>query len=467
MKSDIGVIVANRGFFPNELVKEERAKIQKVLKKSGDEIHMLDTAQTDLGAIVTLEDAKKCAKLFNDNKHKIDGIIILLPNFGEERAISDVFKLLDFKVPVLVQASPDDNTNLLIERRRDSFCGKISVCNNLRQYNVPFTLTRSHTVNLESDEFKTELQRFKGICRVVKALGSARIGAIGARPAAFNTVRYSEKILANIGITVETLDLSELYGWIERLSDGNADVKEKLNDITTYINTSGVPRAALTKMAKLGVILDRFVADNNLNATAIQCWTSIEEYFGVAPCLMMSMLSDSLKPSACEVDVLGALSMYALQLASESPSAILDWNNNYSDDPNKCVLFHCSNLPKSIFREIAMDYHEIIASSIIKENTYGTCVGNIRSGSMTFLRLTTDDLQGKMRSYIGEGVITENMPETFGGYGVAEIPRLQELLKYICNNGFEHHVAVNLSNTADILFEAFNNYLGYETYFHK
>ncbi len=467
MKSTFGVIVGNRGFFPDALVKEGREEILRVLSENDCQAVLLDTNQTELGAVVTLEDAKKCARLFNDHKDTLDGIILTLPNFGEERGIADTFKLLDFKIPVLIQATPDDPKRMTIDRRRDSFCGKISACNNLLQYNIPFTLTANHTVDLGSDAFKRDLDFFKGVCRVVKGLKNARIGAIGARPAAFNTVRYSEKILATHGITVETIDLSEIFGQMEAMGNGDSEVQNKLQSMTSYIATAGVPEAALHKMAKLGVVIDRFIDENDLDATAIQCWTSMEEYFGVVPCTVMSMLSDSLKPSACEVDVTGALSMYALQLASETPSALLDWNNNYADDPEACVLFHCSNLPKSVFKEVKMDFQEIIAGSVGKENAYGTCVGTIKPGPFTFARFTTDDTSGALLSYVGEGSFTEDAPETFGGYGVARIRDLEELLQFICYNGFEHHVAVNLSKKADVLFEAFTTYLGYETYRHK
>ena len=467
MKSVFGVLVGNRGFFPDELVKEGREEIIQVLDKNNCETVMLTPEDTELGAVVTLEDAKKCAKLFNENRDRIDGIILTLPNFGEERGIADTFKLLDFQVPVLIQASPDDPKRLSIDRRRDSFCGKISACNNLLQYNVPFSLTKSHTVSLTGAEFQEDLERFKGICRVVNGFSGARIGAVGARPAAFNTVRYSEKILADYGITVETVDLSEIYGQIEKLSDSDSEVKGKLTDITSYVTTDGVPDAALLRMAKLGVVIDRFIAENELDATAVQCWTSMEEYFGVVPCTIMSILSNSLKPSACEVDVTGALSMYALQLAADGPSALLDWNNNYADDPDACVLFHCSNLPKAVFQEMRMDFQEIIAGGVGKENTFGTCVGRIKSGPFTFARLTTDDTSGGLLGYVGEGEFADENLATFGGYGVARIPDLQRLMKFICMSGFEHHVAVNLSQTADILSEAFTTYLGIDTYHHR
>ncbi len=466
MRATFGVIVGNRGFFPDVLVREGREEILSVLKKHDCEAVLLGTDDTELGAVVTLEDAKKCAKLFNKNRDKIDGIIITLPNFGEERGIADTMKMVEFDVPVLVQATPDEISRVDISRRRDSFCGKISTCNNLRQYNVPFTLTKNHTTELDSEQFSEDLDFFIRVCRIVKGMKQPRIGAIGARPAAFNTVRYSEKILADYGITVETVDLSEIYGQIEALSDSDGAVRKKLEEIKNYVPTGNVPEAALAKMAKLGVVVGRFIEENDLDATAIQCWTSLEEYFGVVPCTVMSMLSNTGSPSACEVDVTGALSMYALQLASGNPSALLDWNNNYGSDQDKCVAFHCSNLPKDVFKDVHMDYQEIIAGSVGQENTFGTCVGRIKAGEMSFARLTTDDTEGRLLSYMGEGLFTDDPIKTFGGYGVLEIPNLQTLVRFICNHGFEHHVAVTFSRAADALYEAFTKYLNIDTYYH-
>ncbi|MBW2621725.1 MAG: L-fucose/L-arabinose isomerase family protein [Deltaproteobacteria bacterium] len=466
MKPVFGVIVGNRGFFPDELVKEGREEILQVFGAMDCEAVILGPEDTKLGAVETLDDAKKCARLFSDNAEKIDGVIVTLPNFGDERGVADAIKLSRLDVPVLIQASPDDPARAHIGRRRDSFCGKISVCNNLFQYEIPYSITASHTVAVDSDEFREDLSRFMGITRVVKGLRNARIGAIGARPANFNTVRYSEKILESYGVSVVTIDLSEIFGRIEKLTDSAQEVTARLESIKAYAPTNGIEDKYLLKMAKLGVVIDNFVSDNDLNATAIQCWTAMEEYLGIVPCTVMSMLSESLKPSACEVDVTGALAMYALQLAAGSPSALVDWNNNYGDDPDKCVLFHCSNLPRSFFIEPRMDFQEIIAGDVGKENTYGTCVGRIGGGPMTFARLSTDDINGELVSYVGEGYFTDDELETFGGYGVAEIPNLQDLMEFICTNGFEHHVAVNLSSVSELLHEAFTNYLGIDTYYH-
>jgi len=465
-KMTMGVIVGNRGFFPDHLAKTGREEMIHVLQNAGIDVVVLGSEQSKHGAVETYEEAKRCAELFKSKADLIDGVIITLPNFGDERAVADTLRLSRLNVPVLVQATPDTPGKMAITHRRDSFCGKMSACNNLRQFGIPYSLTTLHTMTPDSPEFKKDVEWFAGVCRVVKGLRNLRIGALGARPTAFNTVRYSEKLLESSGISVETLDLSEVLGRISRMKDTDEHVLLKLKSIQSYVTTTDIPRAALVKMAKLGAVVDDWMKSAHVQISAVQCWTSLEENLGVVPCTVMSMMSDSLLSSACEVDVCGVLGMHALQLASETPSALLDWNNNYGNDPNKAVCFHCSNLPKHFFKDVKMDFQEIIAGTVGKENTFGTCVGRVKSGAMSFARFSTDDLQGRIRGYTGSGRFTDDPLETFGGAGVVEIPGLQGLLHYICEKGFEHHVAANFSSVAPIVHEATTRYLGWDMYAH-
>jgi L-fucose isomerase-like protein len=466
-KTNFAVIVGNRGFFPDHLARTGRKNILEALKNGGYGAVVLGDKDTKYGAVETYEDAKKCAALFAQQAARIDGVIVTLPNFGDEKGILESIKQSGLQVPILIQAEPDTPATMTIANRRDSFCGKISACNNLRQAGIPFSLTHGHTMGVKSEEFAGELDNFASICRIVKGLQNVRFGAIGARTGAFNTVRYSEKLLEQYGITVETVDLSEIFGRTERLSDKDATVKKKLDAIKKYVSTEGIPADALMRMAKFGVVVDRWIKDLDLAGTAIQCWTSLQEFFGITSCTVMSMMSQSLVPSACEVDITGLLGMYILQLASQGPSALLDWNNNYGDEDDKCVLFHCSNVPKSFFKSATMDYQAIIAGSVGKENTYGTVAGRIAPNEATFLRTTTDDADGVIRGYVGEGEFTGDGLNTFGGYGVMQIPNLQQLLQYVCMMGFEHHVAVNLSCKADAIAEALSTYMGWEIYRHR
>jgi len=467
MKTTFGIIVGNRGFFPDELARKGRTELIGVLKSMGFQTVCLTGQDTKFGSVETRQDAQRCAELFRANARRIDGVIVTLPNFGDERGIAEALRLADLKCPVLIQASPDDPKAMDLARRRDSFCGKISACCNLQQYGIPFTLTARHTVAPADDEFRREVQKFAAVCRVVNGFKNVRVGAIGTRPAAFNTVRYSEKILERRGISVEPIDLSEIFVRARRLADSDRKVARKVAAIKNYCSTRAEEHQHLVKMAKLAVVIDQFVAENNLDVCAIQCWTSIEENYGVVPCAIMSMMNNALVPSACEVDVGGALAMYAMQLATGTASTLLDWNNNYGDDPDKCVLFHCSNTPKHFLKSIRIEYQAILAATVGKENAYGACAGRIKSGPMTFARLTTDDARGVIRAYVGEGAFTDDATETFGGYGVVKIAGLQRLLQFVCRNGFEHHVAASLSKCADVLNEAFTTYLGIETYYHK
>jgi L-fucose isomerase-like protein len=355
---------------------------------------------------------------------------------------------------------------MTIAVRRDSFCGKMSACNNMMQYGIHYSLTTLHTEAVDSPEFKADLEWFSAVCRIVKGLKNLRIGAIGARPTAFNTVRYSERIFETSGISIETIDLSEIFGRINKMKDNDDAAQAKLAAVKKYVSTAGVPDDALLKMAKLGAVIDGWMKQTNVSISAVQCWTSMEEYFGVVPCTIMSMMSNDLIPSACEVDVPGTLSMYMLALASQTPSALLDWNNNYGAHPDKCVCFHCSNLPKHFFKEVKMDFQEIIAGSVGQANSFGTCVGRVKAGAMSFARYSTDDRRGIVRGYTGAGKFTDDPLETFGGAGVAEIPQLQKLLKYICREGFEHHVAANFSDVSKAIHEAAVRYMGWESHYH-
>jgi L-fucose isomerase-like protein len=462
----LGVIVGNRGFFPSHLCSSGRAEILDTLEREGLKTVALPSDATPHGAVESLADARACADLFRAHRDDISGVLVTLPNFGDERAIANTLRWADLGVPVLVHAFADESGHMSIEHRRDSFCGKMSACNNLRQYGIPYSLTTLHTVAPGNPCFRADVQRFAATCRIVQSLKNARIGAIGARPAAFNTVRFSEKLFERSGISVETLDLSEVVGRVQRMADNEPAVKAKLSAIATYTGVGGIPTLSLTKMAKLGVVIDQWMQDKQLGATAIQCWTALEEFYGVVPCTIMSMMSESMLPSACETDIAGLLGMYVLQAGSGQPAALLDWNNNYGDDPNKGVVFHCSNLPRSFFGEQRMHYQEIIAGTVGKENTFGTIVGRISPGPFTFCRVSTDDLTGRIVSYVGEGRFTDDRLDTFGGYGVIEVPEFQKLLRMICARGFEHHVAATRAIVANAVGDALETYMKWDMYHH-
>jgi L-fucose isomerase-like protein len=466
MSITLGVILGNRDFFPDALISEARRDLVSVFKGLDVEPIWLTEADSKLGAVETWADAVKCGELFRANRARIVGILVCLPNFGDEKGVADAIRLSELNVPILVQACPDDLDQFGLERRRDAYCGKISACNNLRQYGYKFSLTRNHTTSLKSDLFQIDMEHFFAVCRVVRGMRRVRIGAVGARPNAFNTTRYSEKLLEAAGISVNTIDLSEVFGNAAGIADGDVRVKDRIDKICSYADSSSAPMESLVKMAKFALVVDDWMLSLGLSATAIQCWSSLQKNFGVNVCTIMSMMSEQMMPSACEVDIAGVVSMYALQLASGRPSALVDWNNNYGNDPNKCVLFHCGNWAKDFLPDIRIGTAPILGTMLGEENTVGALSGRTPAGPMSFGRVSTDDTTGRIRVYIGDANFTNDPLDTFGTRAVVQIPQLQELMQFICLNGFEHHTAMTASHCADSTAEALSKYLGWDVYHH-
>lgn len=465
-----GVIIGTRAYFNSALAKDVRKQLLKTIEEQGYDYVILpeDATPTGSSSIETREDGIKCAELFRQNRDKIDGIIVSLPNFGFEIGIINAISIADLNVPVLVQACDDENDKVDLDSRRDAFCGKISVCNNLYQYGIPFTDTTLHTYSIYSDLLAKDINRFAAVCRVVNGLRHARIGAIGTRPAGFQTVRASEKILQATGITVVPVDLSEILGAARKIEDTDAELVQKIEEIKKYARVPQQYSEKLMLQAKFGVAVERWMNANAIDAVAIQCWDSLEQNYGCAACVTMSMLGEKLIPAACEVDIAGAVSMYALTLASQHQSALLDWNNNFAEDRNKCVCTHCGNFPKSfIMNDIELGTLGVLGRTLGKVHTFGAVYGKVKQGDFTFFRISTDDTKGCIKSYWGEGTITDDPYGMDGCIAVTKVDNLQTLMKYICKNGFEHHVAMCRGNVKDILQEAIESYLGWNLYVHE
>lgn len=465
-----GIIIGTRAYFNSELAKDVRKQLLRTLADEGYDYVILpeDATPTGSSSIETREDGLKCAELFRQNRDRIDGIIVSLPNFGFEIGIINAISVADLNVPILVQACDDENDKVDLDSRRDAFCGKISVCNNLYQYGIPFTDTTLHTYSIYSELLAKDINKFAGICRVVNGLRHARIGAIGARPAGFQTVRASEKLLQKSGITVVPVDLSEILGAARKIEDIDVELLKKLEEIKCYAVVPKEYSDKLVLQAKFGVAVERWIEANQIDAVAVQCWDSLEQNYGCAACVTMSMLGEKLLPAACEVDIAGAVSMYALTLAAQGQSALLDWNNNFAEDRNKCVCTHCGNFPKSFVRnDLKLGTLGVLGRTLGKVNTFGAVYGKVTKGDFTFFRISTDDTKGTIKAYLGTGEITDDPYGMDGCIAVTKVDNLQILMKHICRNGFEHHVAMVRNDVKDILNEAIEGYLGWNLYVHE
>jgi L-fucose isomerase-like protein len=464
----LGVVIGSRGFFSPAPCREARDQVLAQLARLGIQAVTLPFEATQNGAVQSIQDADLYAAAFRAQADKIDGLVICLPNFGDEIAVVELVNRARLGVPILLQASNDELDKVDVHSRRDAFCGKISVTNNFWQYGIPFTETSSHTSDVWGAEFGADLERFARICRTVRGLKGARLGAIGARTGAFQTMRYSEKLLQAAGVTVVTVDLSEMMGAAGAIADSDPALLATLAKVKGYGRIPAhITEGQIAKQAKWTLAVNRWIEENGCDASAIQCWRSLQDNFGCATCLTMSMMGEELMPSACEVDIMGALSMYALALASGAPPAILDWNNNYADVADTCVCTHCGNYPKSFIGDTPeVSELDVLGETIGRSKCFGAVKGKVKAGPMTFFRLSTDDRAGRVKCYLGQGEFTDAPFAMDGGIAVTRVEGLRRLLRFVTQNGFEHHVAMVRGHHADVVEEAVVRYLGWPIYHH-
>jgi L-fucose isomerase-like protein len=347
--------------------------------------------------------------------------------------------------------------------RRDAFCGKFSVMDVFCQYGLPFTAWEPHTVHPRSEAFAAQVGRFAAVCRVVGGMRRMTVGAIGARTTAFKTVRFDELALQKHGITVETLDLSEVIARVRKAPASGPAYGEKASRLKAYTSGPGVPEEAFTTLVKLGVVLDELVREHAMDALALRCWLELEKELKVSPCVLLSEINDRGLPAACELDVCNAVPMLALSRASGRAATCLDWNNNYGEDPDKCILFHCGPVPQSLMAAKGrVIEHPMFAKALGAGCAWGCNVGRIAAGPMTFASSKTSD--GRLVFYLGQGEFTKDPidDDFFGCAGVARIDRLQERLLAVGRGGYRHHVGVTAGHVAGALREAFTTYLGYQ-----
>jgi L-fucose isomerase-like protein len=460
-KSTFALFFGNRGFFPESLIADARRELSDTLNKMGYESLMMDNNLTRFGAVESPEEGRKYARFLEDNRGKFEGVILCLPNFGDETGA--VSALQDVGVPIYILAYPDELDKMDFKYRRDAFCGKFSIMDVFYQYQLPFTVFPPHTVHPFSKEFEVQIDTFDKVCKIVKGMKRMTVGAIGARTTAFKTVRYDELALQKYGITTEVLDLSEVFSRVRKLDMAGTAAKEKKDKLRNYTDFSKVPEKSFENLVRFGVVIDEIIAEYGLDALAIRCWLEMEKEFGVAPCVLLSEINDRGFPAACELDICNAITMYALHLASGKPATCLDWNNNYGDDPNKCIMFHCGPVPQSLMtaKGEVID-HPMFAKALGAGCGIGCNVGRIAPNQITFASSKTQD--GKLFVYMGEGEFTNDLIQEgfFGCGGVAKINGLQEKLYKIGYSGYRHHVSVTPGNVSSALREAFTRYLGYE-----
>ena len=457
----LALLIANRGFFPSSVIESAYTDMKEAFSIAGLECLTIDKSMTKYGAVETVQDGFIFAKFLEEHHGEYDGLVICLPNFGDENGIKAAIS--GCNVPILLQAYPDEPGKMDFDHRRDAFCGKLALTSVLKQMGVKYTTFKPFTVNPLSPEFNQQLEKFAGICRIVKRMKKMRLGAIGARTSAFKSVRFDEVALERHGIDTETYDLSSIFTYMNKFSDSDICVQKWLADLKAAADFSKVPRGRELVLARFAAALSDIIGKSSLDAIAIRCWSELQEKLGIAPCAVMGLLNHSGIPAACEMDVTNAISMLGLALASGKSSGCLDLNNNYGDEENECILFHCGPLPMELMcGPGVIEEHKMLSKSYGQGCSWGLNVGKMNTGKITFSSVRTES--GEIRYYVDKGCIIEKPVDKdfFGVYGVLEASDLQDKLQRISEDGFRHHVTITAGDVVDILAESFSKYLGYK-----
>ena len=451
----------NRGFFPGELVASAIADFKRVLAANGHEALVMEGAGTRYDAVETPEEGRKYADFLSAHRGEYDGVILSLPNFGDENGA--VVALRDAGVPILVQAYPDEPGKMDFSHRRDSVCGKIAMCNVLRQAGIPYTLTTDFAESPDSPQFENDLRNFAAVCRVVKGMRRFNLGAIGARTTAFKTVRVDEIALQRKGINVETVDLAEVFAIMDSVDA--AAVVAKREQYLAYADFAGVAAEKIDSIARLGVAFDILIKRFSLDALAIRCWDELQKRYGIAPCLAMSVLNEAGIAAACEMDVNNAVMMRAVALASDSPVGLFDVNNNYGDAKDRAIMFHCSAIPGSMLcGKGCIGEHLMFKKAYGPGTGIGIFGGEVKPMPLTVGSFKTED--GRLCAFVTEGEATDDKIEK-AFFGTGFVFRKADgdanaMLNYMARNGYRHHVAFVRGSWSAVLVEAFSSYLGYE-----
>ncbi len=460
MSLTYALYIGNRGFFPGEVIASARDEIIAAIKEAGCDCIYPDLDKTRYGAIETIEEGKIFADFLKENDGKYQGVILCLPNFGDENGA--LVALKDVKVPILVQAYPDEMGKMDFAHRRDAMCGKFAMCNALRQAGIKFTQTSDFVSHPDSDSFKKDLDKFERICRVVNGMKSFNIGCIGARTSAFKTVRVDEIALQNAGINVETVDLSEVFARIKKVDESRIPAMKEEILAVTDLGEWGDDK--LTAMAKLEIVLEDLVKELNLDALAIRCWPEFQTEMAIAPCTCVGILNHKGIATACETDIVNAAMMRALSLAGGAPVTLLDFNNNYGDAKDKAIMFHCGPVPINMMEGKGETIEHLMFKKTFGPGTgAGVNKAKIRSGDITWGSIRTEN--GKVLAFVSDGKFTDDQfdAEFFGSGKVVQKEGINDICLYMADNGYKHHVGISLSDSKDALVEAFEKYLGIET----
>jgi len=442
-KVRIGFIPAHREPFDEDWAVEMKKRVLKALEplsEKGISIVHPDEYITKNGLVRDDRDGEKVITYFKDKN--LSGIMIGAMTFGDEISAASIAGSMA-ELPVLLFSTKEGPFTAEGSRRSDAFCGTLSIASALYRRKIPFVFLGN--LFPEEEEFIQGVENFARTSKAVKRFFGARVGLVGPRPERFETCAINEfPMIEQFGQRVIQKSLVEIFHRAESIQE-EGKISQIVEEIKSAANCEKVKPEALEKSARLEMALEEFAQEKKLDALAVQCWTAMQEIYGISSCLSMARLTQKGIMTACEVDIHGALTMLVQYMASleETVPHFIDWTIQHQSKPNVFLAWHCGNAPltlKAPDSRICINSHSILGKALGKDKSEGTAEFQLKPGPVTISRIVEYD--GLFKMFITTGKIIPTKDNLRGSWSWVEVEDLDLVYRTLIQEGFIHHASL-------------------------
>lgn len=448
-KLRLGYAPTRRFTFSAEDAYKYKVLIREKMESFGLDIDIIDLEGLNEEGLLynDLYNANEIVEYFK--QQKIDAIFFPHCNFGTEDVVARAAKELG--VPTLLWGPRDEAPLENGMRLRDTQCGLFATGKVLRRFNVPFTyITNSR---IDDPVFERGFKNFIAAANVVKEFKKIRILQIGPRPTSFWTMMCNEgELLEKFGVEIHPINIEDMKRASEKeIKRDTEELAEAINYIKTNLEAIDVTEEDIKKIAALKTAMKRVAEENQCNAIAIQCWSSLQDSMGIMPCLANAILTDEQIPVTCETDIHGAITSIMVQAATLNtlPTFFADLTIRHPENENGELLFHCGNFPVSLSVE---EQPRLQRHFLFDDHSPGTHEGQIKGANeMTIARFDGD--HGEYSLFLGKCKETTG-PFTRGSYVWVEVNDWPLWEEKLVTGPYVHHAVGINANVIPVLFEA-------------
>lgn len=448
--------------YTGKLAGKMRARCLEVFDKiPGLEIVVPSTELTQDGCVGTVEEGMVTADLFL--KEQVQGLIIGNMNFGFETAVGALLSKMPKDMPILHFATKSGAYSPQGNRATDTWCGQFMTCSAMKRRGFKFE--HILTCNPEEPRFSDKVEAFTRACNAISAFKGARVLQIGTRPTGFESQFFSEEdMMRNFSQVLVPVDLATAYEYLDAIPMDDPDVlriaqeiREGADLITEETTDSIINQARFEKT------LITLAKEHHCNIIASSCWESLQHRYKIAACSTFSRLNSQGYSVGCEVDVMGAMTMFVLNRCAlgEVPADFIDWTDLHPTEDNVWLAWHCGNAACEL---CAADCKKHLTMNerlgLWSPTCYGSMEFRMKEGPVTCARLVEYD--GKYTMFYGTGESINIGPMVRGAYAWIKVNDVMDWEQKMIDCGVIHHGAlIHDEKVADAL-EIFCKYLGIE-----